>query len=260
MKTRRKIVEFLEPRSRNLEVRDVRIGLGYTAVLLDDNRAGVAFTLGADNAGCCSPFPGSRTLAGRTAAELLQFLASSSRLEIVVGLATANALANIKPPEGTTGDVLDAISLFPQDKVAMIGNFAPLVPALNSRVAKLDIFDEHEEGAVGVQPARNAFAALAACDVAIVTSTTLINDTIDTLLEAAANCREMVLLGSSTPLTPEVFRETPVTFLSGITIVDPAGILRTVSEGRGTRFFKPFVSKWNFPVRSSVARTVEGCA
>ena len=253
MNTCRRIVECIEPRCRDLEVQDVRVGLGYSAVQLDDGRTGVAFTLGKD-AGCCSVFPGSLPLAGRPAGELLRFLESSILLEIVVGLATANAVANVKNARTTSGDVLEVLEVHPGDKVAMIGAFHTLIPTIEERGAKLHVFDEHEDSAAGVKPAHRAYDVLPACDIALITSTTLINGTIDGLLESAANCREVVLLGSSTPLLPEAFHGTPVTMLSGITIDGAAGIMRVVSEGRGTRFFKPFASKWNLPVRSQTER------
>jgi hypothetical protein len=81
--------------------------------------------------------------------------------------------------------------------------------------------------------------------VALVTSTALITDSLDALLEAAAGRREVALLGPSTPLLPEVFAETPVTWLSGIRIESPAKVLRVVSEGGGTRAFSPYVQKVN---------------
>ena len=39
-----------------------------------------------------------------------------------------------------------------------------------------------------------------------------------------------------------------MTCLSGITATDADGMLRVISEGGGTRFFKPFVIKWNVPL------------
>ena len=68
------------------------------------------------------------------------------------------------------------------------------------------------------------------------------------LLALAGGCREIVFLGASTPLWPEIFGDTRVTLLSGITIVDPGQILQIVSEGGGMRFFKPAVNKVNLPL------------
>jgi len=83
----------------------------------------------------------------------------------------------------------------------------------------------------------------------VITSTSIVNQTIDRLLEAACNCREVVLLGASTPLVPPAFAGTPVTLLSGVVVLDPGEILRRVSEAGGTRSFKGHVQKLNFPLR-----------
>ncbi|HUU80023.1 MAG TPA: DUF364 domain-containing protein, partial [Acidobacteriota bacterium] len=86
------------------------------------------------------------------------------------------------------------------------------------------------------------------CDVALITSTTIVNDTVDAMLDAARSCREVVLLGASTPLVPEVFTGTPVTVLSGVVVKRPQEIMRIVSEAGGTRLFRGHVTKVNLGV------------
>lgn len=229
----------------DLAVRDVRLGLGYSAVRLDDGRTGVAYTFRADLVGGCSVFQGARPLAGKPAGELLEFLESSDKIESALGLATANAVANTDQIVGIPGDVLGAVDLLPTDQVGMVGFFGPLIPALEDRVRKLLIFEEAGESGPNLLPSSEAINRLPECDIALITSTTIINGSIDNLLEAASRCRETVLLGSSTPCVPEAFRNTSVSLLSGMTVVDSPGILQVVSEGGGTRFFKPYVKKWN---------------
>ena len=77
------------------------------------------------------------------------------------------------------------------------------------------------------------------------TATTLLNGTVDEILDAAAGCPRIVMLGPSTPLSPEVFARTPVSRLSGVVVADAEGVRLTVSEGGGTRMFMPFVKKVN---------------
>jgi uncharacterized protein (DUF4213/DUF364 family) len=228
---------------------DVRLGLTYTAVKLDDGRAGVAYCFGNRLVSGCSVFRGARPLAGRPASQLVEYLLSDDLLECSVGLATVNALVNRQPPAALPGDVLEAVNFMASDRVGMIGFFGPLVPALESRVAQLDIFEEGERLDGVCRPAEEAFETLPRCDVAIITSTAIVNGTIDRLLEVTKNCRETVLLGSSTPLLPKAFEGTSVSWLSGIVVHDADGILRTVSEGGGTVFFKPYVTKHNLPCR-----------
>jgi uncharacterized protein (DUF4213/DUF364 family) len=63
------------------------------------------------------------------------------------------------------------------------------------------------------------------------------------LLEAARGCREVVLLGASTPLLAQVFDGLKVTMLSGVVVKEPGEVLRVVSEGGGMQQFGPHVRK-----------------
>ncbi|NIR12856.1 MAG: DUF4213 domain-containing protein, partial [Desulfobacterales bacterium] len=60
-----------------MKVRDVRIGLGYTAVLLEDGQAGVALTFHQRLTRGCAVLDGLHPLAGKRAHELLPFLEST---------------------------------------------------------------------------------------------------------------------------------------------------------------------------------------
>ena len=157
-------------------------------------------------------------------------------------MATANALVNVNPTEGIPGDILRELRILPTDRVGMIGYFGPLVAQLENRVAKLEIFEEKGERSGNVRSAAEETETLPACQVAIITSTTIINNTIDDLLDAAESCREVCLVGPSTPLLPDAFHGTPVTCLSGMTVTDSAEILRVISEGRGTSPSLPLLS------------------
>jgi uncharacterized protein len=226
-------------------VADVRIGLGYTAVLLEDGNVGVAYTF-RENAGTgCSVFTGRRPLAGRTTTELLEYLASNDGVECAVGLAVANALANRRRPEQHEGDILEMLSVGFTDRVGMVGYFGPLVAPLEKRVRELVIFERNVARSRRVLPAEEALGQLPQCDVALITSTALILGDLDRLLEAAAHCREVALVGASTPLAPAVFGPRGVTLLSGITVTDGSGILQVVSEGGGMGFFGKRIRKVN---------------
>ena len=246
----RRLIDILGPTCADAVIDDVRIGLGYTAIRLDDGRTGVAYTMGKQNLKGCSAFVGKRPLAGRPAPDLVQYLGSGNLVESSLGLATANAAAGIPASLSLKGDVLDAVEVRATDRVAMVGFFGPLVAGLKGRVTALDIFEERTDLAEDLKPASSAIQALRDADIAIITSTAIINRTVDDLLEAAARCREVILLGPSTPLVPEAFEGTPVSVLSGVTVHDSPGLLRVISEGGGTRLFGPFVTKWNIQVRS----------
>lgn len=241
-----KIERLLAADAADQRVGDVRIGLGYTAVLLQSGAAGVAYTLRDDLRPGCSPFSGKRPLAGRGAAELLSGLGSEDPLERAVGLATANALVWRRSVGSfSEGDILEALILAPEDRVGMVGYFGPLIAPLQARVASLTVFERTPEMGAGLEPPERALDLLPECTVAVITSSALLTGTLDGLLRAAAGCREVALLGPSTPLLPRVFEDTGVTWLSGLVVVSPAEVLRVVSEGGGAREFLPFARKVN---------------
>lgn len=231
--------------SQSATVSSVCIGLGYTAVVLDDGRAGVAYTFREEKHQGCSVFQGRRPLAGSSAAELVNYITSPAMIERTVGIATANALINTADRPYAGGDTLEHLDVGPDDTVGMIGYFGPLIAPLQKRVKELLIFELNGDPAAGVYPEEAAAQFLPTCTVALITSTSIINNTIDGLLKKSAGCRITALLGASTPLAPEVFKPQGITLLSGIVVTDPAGILQVVSEGGGMRFFKNHIKKVN---------------
>jgi uncharacterized protein (DUF4213/DUF364 family) len=247
VRIREKIIQALRDKGGEEVVKDVRIGLGYTAVQLESGRTGLAFTFRQDLPGGCSVFHGLRPLAGRPVGALLSGLNSGEKIEATVGLAAANALIKHQIQGAQEGDILKVLNIHPGDEVGMVGYFAPMVPELKKRAKHLTIFEKWEQPGE-ILPEEAAFEWLPKCQIALITSTTLLNNTIDPLLRAAVSCREVVLLGTSTPLLKEAFKDTPVTMLSGMEVIDPKGILQMVSEGGGTRDFKNFVRKLNLTV------------
>ena len=189
-------------------------------------------------------------LAGRPVDALLSFFNSNEKIEATLGLGAANALTNHQIDGAQEGDILKVLNIHPGDEVGMVGYFAPMVPELKKRVKHLTIFEKREQPGE-ILPEEAAFEWLPKCQIALITSTTILNNTIDPLLKAAASCREVVLLGTSTPLVSEAFKDTPVTMLSGVEVIIPKGILQIVSEGGGTRDFKNFVRKLNLTVLKS---------
>jgi uncharacterized protein (DUF4213/DUF364 family) len=240
----------LLPLARGVFATEVAIGLGYTAVALDNQGAGVAYTFRDLATGGCTVFHGSRPLAGAKAEDLLAYLESDDAVELAVGMATANALAPFEPKQALKGDVLEHLGVEPGDKIGMIGNFAPVIPGLKKAGAEVLVFERLQKPAVGLLPEEDAPKILPQCDLALISSTTLLNRTIDPLLKAAASSRQVVLLGATTPLVPEIFADTPVTMLSGVRVSDIAGVMQVVKEAGGMRQFLGMVDKVGLKINS----------
>jgi hypothetical protein len=232
-------------RAEGRHIADVRIGLGYTAVSLDNGNAGLAYTFLDGAAGGCSVYRNIRPLAGRPAEDLLELFTAGGCIEAALALATANALFNRPEDDYLTGDILQHLRIGPEDHVGMVGHFGPLVPAIRKQAAALHIFEQIALPQGGLLPVAATEDLLPGCQVVLLTSTSLINATVDHLLSLTDGCREVVFLGASTPLCAEVFQDTGVTLLSGVTVVNSAAILQIVSEGGGMRFFKGAIDKVN---------------
>jgi uncharacterized protein len=239
----RRIVSCLIDSAKEIRVADVRIGLGYTAVALADGATGVAYTFRDQAQGGCSVFNGIRPLSTRRASDLLALLESQDAIEAAVGLACANALANRDTTPYAAGDILEHLELRPEDQVGMVGHFGPLVSAIQKRTRSLTIFERVEQPSGLLRPQHEAASALPQCQVALITATSIINHTIDKLLEAAGGCRQVAILGASTPLIAEAFSAYHVTMLSGVLVTNSSEVLRVVSEGGGMQQFGPHVQK-----------------
>ena len=257
----RRLYDAVSREAETLVVEDVRFGLSYVGIRLDNQRVGLAALLLHELPPGCSVFPDAHchprprqghsragsggdpaagTLAGSNASSLLRFLVEGKNpLEKALGLATANAMM---PPE-TAGDERDALSIInltPKDRVAMVGLFTPMVPKIEATGAKLSVIEKNP-ARMKVPGREEREKILRECTVAIITATTLLNNTLENVLADLGEPRHVALLGPSTPLCPEIFRGTPVTHLGGTIVRDADKVMQIISEGGGTTAMRPYL-------------------
>jgi uncharacterized protein (DUF4213/DUF364 family) len=228
------------PALNEIEVKDVRIGLAYTGVLLSEGYGGIACTPLYEFS-CCPALDFSEPLKGKTAGKLLELALSENPLEAAVGVATINALSNmllnLEPENFTTSDI-DVLDLIrPEDSVAMVGYFGPLIPKILEITDKLTVLEKRdiEDAKTRVLPSERAGEVLSISDVIILSASTLANRTFDGLLALRGVAREAILLGPSTPLYPKPFFERGITAVMGTQILDSLTMLTVVSEAGGTK-------------------------
>ena len=243
-----RLLEKALSRGRGRRVVDVRIGLGYTAVALDNHSIGLAYTPLEDKKGC-NILPQEVIFHERPADLVAKHFLSPNLIEVAVGLATINAILNTPRKDLVSGNPLSIIDLRPEDKVAMVGFFEPLVKKIKSQVQELWVFERSEDRFSEALSELEMAEYLPQATIAIITSVTLINKTLEEILELLENPRECILLGPSTPLLPEIFHDRKVSMLSGL-IVKEVEILKVVSEAKGTKAFGPYVNKVNLRVFS----------
>ena len=228
------------PALDEIEVKDVRIGLAYTGVLLSEGYGGVACTPLYEFS-CCPAMDFPDILKGKTASKILELTLSKNSLEVAVGVATLNALSNllldIEPDHFPTSDV-DVLDLIrPEDSVAMVGYFGPVVPKILEITDKLTVLEKRdiEDAKARILPSERAGEILPVSDVIILSASTLANRTFDGLLALRGAAREVILLGPSAPLYPGPFFERGITAVMSTQILDSLTMLTVVSEAGGTK-------------------------
>ncbi len=248
-------------RDAHLTVQDVRVGVFYTAVQLSTGHVGVAFTpRGLVDAVCCPRSAASASPAGKLAGqdvwELVPYANSPVPLRRAVGVAALNALSALAVDRfGVPGgelvpgaDALDAAGVRREDRVAMVGAFAPFVRALKGQVAQLWVVDRHPEALREDEqgfwrPPDQAGSVLRDADVVLITGSALVEGGVDALLDACGSARTVVLAGPTSSLWPVPFFARGVHVLAGIRVLDSARLMRIVGEGGSGYFFQDAAEK-----------------
>jgi hypothetical protein len=230
--TIRRLLVSLE---RDALVKDVQIGVFWTAVALDDERCGLASTIAERDCAGGSAMPDAGELAGMSGRDLAGWLLAGSSLQASVGMAACNALLDV--PQERCRE-LNAEELVVERgagrKVAIVGHF-PFVERVQREAETCWVLEQNPRA--GDLPARRALDVLPAADVIAITGTTLINGTFEELIGLCRPESYVLVLGPSTPLTPVLF-DAGVDAVSGTLVVDPERVVRSARQGASFRQIK----------------------
>ena len=212
---------------------DLRVG-SFWVVVRTSLGAGIASVLRSeDHLHGSQPVSAAGELHRWEPLELANLLRSDSSSEAAIGLAAVNALLG-PSAEGLREE--KAVAILRErgrgQKVAMIGRF-PFADTLREDCDQLWVFERglnrHQED-FGEEAMEQL---LPRADVVAVTATTLLNQTLPTVLAGVRPDAFVMLLGPSTPLTPALFRF-GFDVLCGTVVDDPDAVLRAVEQGAVT--------------------------
>lgn len=228
---------------------DVRIGVFYTGVKLNTGHAGIAYTPIHDlpEAICCpkshAKMPQAGELLNQDIQTLVEYsLEEKSPLKAAIGVATLNALSAILLEEKNCpykvaglGNALDLIEIGKEDTVGMIGAFPPFIKQLKEACKKLHVFEKNpwlkREAGIELKPEILEKDILPQCNVLIITGVTIVNHTLEPILESCRAAREVVLVGPTASMYPEPFFRRGVTVMGGVRITDTDRVMKILSEG-----------------------------
>ena len=220
------------------EVIQVHIGLHWTAVVTEvEGRlsCGLSSTLqGPHEHGGEPQVPQAGHLTTLTGRELAKLALEVDRPTLAsVGVAAINSLLPSPPPElWDEGNAEHIIAAHGDGKrVVIVGHF-PFVPRLKSQVGELIVIDRHPRE--GDLPAEAAPQVIPEAEVIVITGMTLVNHTMENLLEMCPPQSLVIILGPSTPLCPVLF-DYGVDMLCGsvVTAIEP--VVRAVDQGANFR-------------------------
>lgn len=215
-----RIYDSARPRLAGKRIKEARIGLELMVVELDDGSIGVTYVLRNEAGHVCESFPQAGSLVGMPAADVAGWaLQSNNVVAAAMGLAVLNAVAEYDrlatDVNARGADAALAVETKPDETVGIVGQIGPLIAQLEGKVRRLLVFERDGRAAGQVYPESAQPELLPQCQVVFISSTAIINRTLENLLPYCANARDVVLVGASTPLYPEAFRGTGVTVLSG---------------------------------------------
>lgn len=228
-----------------LSVEDVRIGAFITAVRLSDGSTGTASSLQDEHPFCrkadrdfgeFTPLK----MKGRKVSRLFEMKKNSA---IISSLRTAalNAVSSglVKNGKYRIVEDCDPVSLIDLDRkrtITMVGAFQSYIEKIAGTGNILHVLEMNEsafqpEHRKYYVPAADYAEVIPRSDVVVITGQTLVNNTIEPLLDEVKDGTEVILTGPSAGILPEVLFANGVTIIGTSRFTKPDLVLDIASQG-----------------------------
>lgn len=246
-----------------LNLERVVIGLFFTGVKLSNGIGGICFTpvKTIPEAVCCpssaKAMPNSGKIKGTPVLELLEAMYRGNPLRKAIGIAVLNALSETCWQKSGSRDyaverkvdALDVVEIPEEAYVVVVGALAPFLKKLKKRGKPFAVLEmdpstlKHDEMPFFIHGSQAA-EVVPFADVLVITGTTLINDTLDDLLQMAKPGAQIVVVGPTASLIPDAFFKRGVDILGGISVTHPDELLDLLAEaGSGYHYFGKYADR-----------------
>ncbi|TFG23821.1 MAG: hypothetical protein EU529_06330 [Promethearchaeota archaeon] len=129
-----------------------------------------------------------------------------------------------------TSDSLGLLNIYEKDIVGMVGFFPPLVKKIEERGNKLviielkeDLVKKEKNWVVTLDPTN-----LEDCNKVLLTSTTILNDTIDDILKFCSNAEKTSIIGPTAGFLPDPLFKRGINVVGGTRIINAKGFLHNI--------------------------------
>ena len=243
-----RILEAAKPYLEGKTVQDLVVGISLIAVQLSDESVGVSYVLRYGLPPECAAFGYARNAVGMSAWDVARWSVEGKDniARSIGGAVLAAASQQLDIADDTDEKCHYGMEITSEDTVGMIGFIKPVAKILSQQVKKLYVFDEGVslyEGNVHVCGMDQQPVLLPECTKMIITGSSTINGSVDGLLAMCSNAQQIAMVGSSTPMFPEGWKETRVTTLAGAwwPRERKEEIFRIISQGGGIAQLRPII-------------------
>lgn len=228
----------------------------FGVIMLADGSAGLYYAwLGESQRGMSNRYR-QQEFIGKPALELVTLYESNDEADCSIGLAAISAITQcLYNRAGYTlkqaGNTMGNLEFLAGDHIGMVGYFPSLVRRLREQGIRLTVIEKKEKfresgSLVNVTPEPGP---LRACNKVIITASTLLNDSIDTILEFTAESKQTVVVGPTAGFFPDPLFARGVTALGGTAIVRPDVLIERLGrdQGMGDAANKYLIDKNEYP-------------
>lgn len=237
----------------DLKIEEIRVGAFLSAVKLSNSSYGISSTV----LDCHYHRPKEKRdfsdftpnkITGQSVSSLFETDKKSCIID-TLRIAVINAISSKLLEKGKYNflentDPIDLIDLSREKTITIVGAFQSYIRKISSTDNHLNVLelnknalcDEHIKYYVPAEEYRNVIPG---SDILIITGLTLVNNTIDNLLETVSPNTTVIVTGHSSSLIPDILFKNKVNIVGATRIVNPDLLFTTVSEfGAGFHLFK----------------------
>ena len=237
----------------DLFIADARLGVLLSAVKLSDNSIGVSSTFANAESSCIrknrryDAFSPTK-INGQTVIDLFEN-APVNNVTDTLKMAVLNAISsrilyngNYKILEDT--DPIDLIDYTSAKNVTIVGAFNSYIQKISETKHNLKVLEFEESSLIDEHkkfftPAHEYINVVPQSDIVIITGLTLVNNTIDGLLNAVSPGSQVIITGPSSSLVPDILFKYNVSIIGASRITNPDLLFTLVSEaGTGFHLFR----------------------
>jgi len=235
---------------QGLTIERMVIGLFFTGVKLSNGAGGICFTPVKEipEAVCCPSSVGSvfdpRKVKKMKAKDLLGDLYSKELMKAAAAIATLNALTSTCLSQGWNAhynikmnrDALDRVIIKEGASVAVVGALVPALRVLKERSGTWWVIEQDPQTLKADElphfvPFHKSEGVINQADVLIITGVTLLNHTLEGILQVARPDAEIAVIGPTASLFPEPLFDRGVRVVGGVWVKRPDELLDVLAAG-----------------------------